>query len=422
MKKIALFFIIFFFLNSAEARAESISLTLQEAVSIALRDNRDILLQAEEVKRAKEGISQAKAALMPTLNFTGTWSDTRNFYAKDLAQTTTQATLKQYLYTGGRTINTIQQNKYKLQVSESLLDKEKLELVLDVSKAFYNLILASDFAKVNKGILQNTLAHLEFIMERYASGETAESDLINIKSSLASVEQVYAESLNQIKSNQELLNTLLYLDKAIEVTPLGEFRYEEREVAFDEAFLRAMKQRPEIRQFEAQSKADKKAVEIAKADTRPSIYASWDYYSRSTSQLTFTPSKAWNDWNVVGLTFSWPVFDGFATKTKVQQAIIDLKATELTKEKTIRDIAQELKTAYLDLSTAIGKIKSTRSETDLYKDTLRKVQEKYNAGEASSLELDDASLGYAVSLFNHKEAVYDYVLAKARFDKATGGL
>ena len=94
----------------------------------------------------------------------------------------------------------------------------------------------------------------------------------------------------------------------------------------------------------------------------------------------------------------------------------------MTKEKTIKDIATELKNAYLDLNNAIAKIKSQQAEIDLYQDTLDVMQKKYKSGIVSFLDLDDASLGYQVSQFNQKQAIYDYLVAKASFEKATGGL
>ena len=420
MKRSAAFFLLFIFISSGAVRAEGVSLTLEEAINIALRDHRDVLLKTGDVIKAKAKIAEANASLFPTLNFTGAWTDTRGLYSKDLGQSTAQLTLKQYLYKGGKTINTIEQNKYKVQVSTSLLDKTKLELILNVKKAFYTLLLAKEFASLNQGILENTRGHLNFIKERYQYGQASASEILNIDASLNSVQQAYQASLNQVEATQALLNNLLCLDKDTRIKPNTRFNYEAQEVAFDEAFLKAMRLRPEIRQFEAQGKAAEKAVEIAKADNRPSVYASWDYYSRS--HLATGTARGWNDYNVIGLTFSWPMFDGWATKAKVEQAIVDLKEAQLMKEKTTADIALELKNAYLDLKNAIARMKSTQSEADVYKDTLSAAQDKYKAGIASSLDFDDASLGYKVSLFNQKEAIYDYVLAKARFDKATGGL
>ena len=114
MRKAVLFLIILSLAMFCLAQAEEISLTLDEAVAIALRDNRDILLKAEDVNKAKEKIAESNAGLLPTLSFTGGWTDSRGYYNKDIGQTTTQFTLKEYLYKGGKTINTIKQNKNKI--------------------------------------------------------------------------------------------------------------------------------------------------------------------------------------------------------------------------------------------------------------------------------------------------------------------
>jgi len=422
MQKQFLFIVIFTLMFPFALRAQEVSLDLNEAVAIALRDNRDILLKAEDIKKAKAKIKEAEAGLLPSLTFTGGWTDTRGLYSKDVGQTSTQASLKQVLYKGGKIINTIKYSEYGFIVAQAVLDKEKLEIVLNVKKAFYTLLLAQEFSRLNKQILDNTKEHIAMIEARYQSGQTSQSDILRIKESLSSVEEAYAASLNQAEASASLLRNLLYLDEKVNIKPDSQFLYEPREIAYDEAFLTAMKTRPEIRQLEAQGKAAEKAIEIAKADSRPSIYASWDYYSRSHIGATTGAAKNWNDYNVIGITFSWPIFDGWATKAKVEQAIVDLKETQLLKEKTIKDIALELKNAYLDLKNAIAKIKSTQDQVDLYRDTLSVTEEKYKAGIASSLDLNNAALGYQVSLFNQKQAIYDYVTAKARFEKATGGL
>jgi len=419
MKRL-IFAVLFFSSITIAGYTEEITLTLDEAVAFALRDNRGILLKIEDIKKVKEKIAESKAGLLPTLNFTGSWTDTRGYYTRDLAQTTTQTTLKQYLYKGGEVINTIRYNNDKLEVAQAILDKTRLELVLDVTTSFYALLLGGEFAQLNKEILENAQEHLNSLLLRYKNGEVSESDILSIQSSLAATEEVYSASLNQVETGSALLRHLLYLGDDVQIKLAGVFNNDEREIAFDEAFLKAIRKRPEIKQYEAQENADKKSIEIARAGNRPDIYASWDYYGRSHTSAT--TAKNWNDYNVIGLTFSWPIFDGWLTKAKIEQAIVDLKATHLTKEKTVRDIALELKNAYLELKNAIAKIKTSQTEAGFYKNTLLTLQEKYKAGQSSALDLSDAGLKYAVSLFNQKQAVYDYIIAKAKFDKATGGI
>lgn len=419
MKKRIVLFIIAVFLFPLISGADEVALTLEEALAIGLRDNRDVLIKSGDVLKAKQKIKEAQAELFPSLNVTGEWAETRELYSKDTGQTTAQASLKQPLYTGGRTISTIQMNEYGLVVAQSVLDKTKLELALNIRKAFFTLLLARELRDVNKKILNNTQEHADSLIERYRNGQVSESDMLRMQASLSDVRQGYEASVNQAEAGTALLCNILSLEEKTAVNPRGTLSFQPQEAVYDEAFLKALKDRPEIRQYEAQRKAGEKAVAVAKADSRPDIYASWDYYSRSHA-LADT-GRGWNDYNVAGVTVSWPVFDGWAAKAKVEQAVIDLKEAGLLKEKAAADIALELKDAYLDFRTSLERIKSVQSQEAVYKDSLAVMRAKYGAGIASFLDVQDALLAYDIALFNEKQAVYDYVTAKARFDKAMGG-
>ncbi len=420
MKRWFLFAVVFVFIfPGVVAAEEKILVNIDEAILMALRDNRDILLKAEDVKKAKLKIKEAQASLFPTLDLSAGWSLTREYYAKDLSSNTAQATLKQYLYTGGKTLNTIEQNEYKFAVANFLLQETELDTVLSVKKAFHTLLLADEFSNLNKIMLENTKEHLKFVQARYANGQASESDILEIKESLGNLEEAYEASLNEVSAAQSLLKNLLYLSEEVKIEPDGELAYSPTELTYEEAFLKSLENRPKIKQYEFQEEADKKAIEIVKADNRPEIYASWDYYSRSHAALGTGRNR--NDYNVLGLTFSWPVFDGWLTKAKLEQAIVDLKETQLNREKIVKDISLEVKNAYLDLKDALAKVKSSQSETDLYSDTLLSTVEKYKSGIASMLDLSDAFLGYRISLFNQKQAIYDCIVAKARLERATGG-
>ncbi|MBU1997909.1 MAG: TolC family protein [Candidatus Omnitrophica bacterium] len=400
--------------------AENLNLTLDVAIALALRENRDILLKKEEVVKAQAKIAESKASFYPSFSLSASVADTRGSYSKDLIQETTQATLRQYLYKGGKTINTIKYNEYGFQAAQAVLDKTKLDTIYNVHKSFYTLLLAEELSILNKGILQNSREHLRYIRAKYQNGEVPESDIIKSESSLENVRQAYEASLNQLKQANLILISLLYLDQALTIKPWEEFRFEPKEMAYDLAFLKAMQQRPEISQYEAQVEMARKNIEINKAENRPNIYASWDYYSRSHTAAS--TSRGWNDYNVIGVTFSWPIFDGWLAKSKVEQAIVDLKEAGLNRDKIIKDIAQEVKSAYLDLKNAISRMVSIEAQVGLYQNTLQEIEQKYTKGITSSLGLDDARLGLEVSLYNKKQAVYDYIMAKVKFDKATGGL
>ncbi|MFA5099556.1 MAG: TolC family protein [Candidatus Omnitrophota bacterium] len=408
------------FVFPCAAAAEEISMTLDEAVTIALRDNRDVLLKTEDLNKAKAAIAEADASLFPTLTVSGGWSDTRGLYSKDVGAYAGQAQARQILYKGGRIVNAIKASEYAYTASEAVLDRTKQDIVLNVKRSFYTLLLGKEFAAVNKEILDNTKEHIDVVRARFQAGQASESDILNIESALSSVEQAYAAAQSQVEAAQALLRNLLYLDNDVRILPGERFRYEPQEIEYDKAFLKAMQARPEIRQAEAQRNAAARNIEVAKADNRPTVYASWDYYARSTA-LTGT-SKNRNDYNIVGITVSWPVFDGWLTKAKVEQAVIDLKQAQILQGKAGKDIALDVKTSYLDLKDAIEQMKSADAGVAVYKDASAVAGKKYDSGMVSLLDLHDAMLGYSIALFNQTQAIYDYKIAQARFDNATGGI
>ena len=419
MSRIIIFLIFFISFICPVAMAEEVSLTIDDAIAIAMRDNRDILLKSEDVNKAKAKIEEARSFLYPSFNLSSAWSRNNGYYSKDFSPFNYQVGVKEYLYRGGKTVNSLEYNRHLFDANQAILDKARLETALNVKKSFYTLLLANQFAEINKNILENTRDHLDFIQARYESGLVSNSDVLKIKSSLDSVKQAYENSLNQIESSQALLNNYLYLDENVRIIPEEALSYTEEELIYDEALLYALKTRPELKQYDAQEKAARKSIDIIKADNRPSVYASWDYYNRSHS-ATGT-SRNWNDNNIIGVTFSWPIFDGWSTKSKIDQAIIDLKEAQIIKEKAVKDIALEFKNAYLALKNAIVKIDATESDLKVYKDNLASLNEKFKQGITSSLDLDDAVLRYSISSFNRDSAVYDYIIAKSNLDKAMGG-
>ena len=408
------------FLVSSAFADESITLSLDEALAIALRDNREVRLSQEKLAQEKSKVAEAKSAFWPEISLNTTATRTRGLYRKDINSYSFSTGIKQYLYKGGKTVNTLHKAEYETRAQEAVVDKATSEIALGVKKLFYTLSIAKELTQLNKEILENTKAYLATITARYEKGEVSESEVLKVKVSVSSYESIYEAALNQMHSAIALLKSALYIEEDAVVDIQNGFEYTPREIAVDEAILNALRLRPEIKQYEAQYEADKAQVEITKSENRPTVYGSFDYYSRSTTSLSFSPSKGWQDYNLVGLTLSWPIFDGWATKHKVEQAVSTLKQDSILQEKLKMDIATQVKEAYLSLKSAIAIIEPKKKDIELYTDNLTVAQAQYQKGILSELGLKDAKLKLSVSQFNQKQALYDCLVAKARLENAMG--
>ncbi len=123
--KYLIFFVYFCALAPGFCAPEKIVLRLDEAITIALRDNRDILLDEEKLSQAKLNIEESRAAFLPEATLGGTAADTRGLYRKDVISYSFTAGLKQYIYKGGKSRNTLKESRYKKEAQEALLEKTR---------------------------------------------------------------------------------------------------------------------------------------------------------------------------------------------------------------------------------------------------------------------------------------------------------
>jgi outer membrane protein TolC len=121
------------------------------------------------------------------------------------------------------------------------------------------------------------------------------------------------------------------------------------------------------------------------------------------------------------VTAQWPLFDGWLTRSKVEQALIDVKQATLLEERAVKDIALELTNAFLALQEAVGQLRAAETEIAYYTLHFATVQDRFRKGMASSLDVNDAEIKQKIALFNKTQALFDYSIAKSDFEKATGG-
>ena len=399
--------------------AEELTLTLDQAIAIALGNNSDILLGRQEVNKARSKVGEARAGLAPSVTAAAGVNYYRGYYNKDSTQESVQIGIKQYLYKGGKTSSTIAYQKYLLesaQFGDQIIGRN---IILSVSKAFYALLLAQDLAEVNNAVSGNARAHLVSAQKRFEKGEVSGSQILKLQESLAKAEEAAVFCINQSEYARELLANLLSLDKKEAIKAEGEFIFDPKEVAFDAAFISALSKRPEIKQYETKYKAAQQAVSMAKADTRPQVYAALDYYGRSHGASG--TSRNANDYQIAGLVLSWPFFDGWAARQKVSQAIVDVKEAQLNKDQLKKDIRLELKNAYVGLKNAMAKYNANKSEFMVSEDDLRAAKIQYAKGEASSLEVQTAEVALLLTKYGRSQTAYDYLVAKLEFEQASGG-
>jgi outer membrane protein len=131
------------------------------------------------------------------------------------------------------------------------------------------------------------------------------------------------------------------------------------------------------------------------------------------------------DWftiSTVNLNIAIPIFNGFYTKSKIEQARIDLQKTENRIDALRLSIDNEVASARNNFTTAIATLEFQHKNMDLAQSVYLQTKKKYEVGTGSQLEINTAQRDLQLAQSNYITALYDALSARVDFLKATGKL
>jgi len=133
-------------------------------------------------------------------------------------------------------------------------------------------------------------------------------------------------------------------------------------------------------------------------------------------------SVAWSNFSGLSLNLSFPVFDGFATRSKIRQAQIDIQKARIDLEDTKLALSLGNENAKAQVRNSLLTVRTNQENVQLAKDVLADTQNNYRTGLATLTDLLDAERAYADAQNNHTTALLNYKVAEVQLIKANGKL
>jgi outer membrane protein len=418
--------ILFLYLIVPTACGEEYNLNLDQCLSMSYESNKTLLQLEEKINAAAYEIDEARSGFFPQLSFSGSYMRLGNvpeygfqgmsFKMGNENNYNLGLSLQQPLFTWGRIKNSYHISKYGLSLTREEYKKTRQDIKFNVTNLFYNILLARELIKVREGSITRTEDHLKTVQERYDKGYASEFDVLRVKVQLANAKPPLVQVKNLYHLSLDNLKNLLGISLRDSVNLEGSLSFEPIEVDPNQAEDFAFQNRSELKLIQEQKGMGRKALALAKAGNKPSLFGSANYeYKRP-----YYNEDEWKtDWNFT-LALSLPIFDGFLTRAKVRGAKSDLKQLDIT-EKQIQDgIRLDISQAISDLNLARENIISQQENVKQAKESLRIANVQYQKGMLTNLELMDTEFALTVAETNHLQALSDYLIAKARYEKAIG--
>lgn len=124
----------------------------------------------------------------------------------------------------------------------------------------------------------------------------------------------------------------------------------------------------------------------------------------------------------VGLSLNIPIFNGFATRSKLRQADINLKKAEVEKRELTLALNLDIENAKTQINNSLITIDTQKENVDLAKKVLENTKSNYHHGLATLTDLLEAEKAYTDAQNNHTNALLEYKLAEIKLIKAKGQL
>jgi outer membrane protein TolC len=426
-----------------EPEAAGPPLTLKAAVREALELNLDLRVAQSSVAAGKENIREARSALLPRIGLSGSMIDIEEDDAATVpgrAERTTSGslTLEQSLYSEPAWANLeVQKQLQAARVSER--EQVRLDIVLDTTQAYLDLLRARTNTRVQKDNLRLSRSNLELARARRRIGTAGPSEVYRWESVIANAQRAVVEAQAQTQVAEIALNALLHrplehtivtaevgLDEPVLVTS-QQHLYELidnpasfhvfRDFIVQDAFAAV----PELRQLDARIRAQERTLKSAQnAYWQPTLSLRADHtetFDRGGAQGAPLPGLDDTE-TTVALQLSLPLFTGGARGAQKTRAYEELTGLRVQRHATAERIEQRVRAALHTTRSAYTAIRLSRQAADAAESNFVVVRDAYSRGTVSILDLLDAQNAALVADLRAATAVYDFVRALMEVQRA----
>lgn len=448
-------------IGSASAAGQT-TLSLEQCLSIALSDNPTVKIADLEIKRADYSKKETLGQLLPSVSFGfnynrmlakqvaymnmdgfggfgggdkddaagGDGSDETLSRASSKKDTGIKMGLDNSYSTGfSASLPLIAPQLWqslKLSDSQILVNIEqarssKLDLVNQVKSAYYALLLANDSKKVIQESYDMAALTYDIYSKQYAAGAASDYDVLRTSVAMKNVEPELLQADIAIKQARLQLAILMGVDASFEFTPTTTLSDYEADMYGKTLAIDAdYSANPSLALNRIQTDIANKTVTLRKAAFYPTVALTANYNWTSSSNGNPLRNFRWNPYSMIGLTVSFPLFEGGARYNAVRQAKVQAQEMVLQRENLERSIASQVSLAIDNIKVNVKQIASC-SESVGQADRAHNIMEKsFAIGAASYLDLRDSELALTRARLAYNQAIYNYLIANSELELLLG--
>jgi outer membrane protein TolC len=434
----------------------------------ALDTNRDLVAAREGYVTAQEQVSEAWGNVMPSVDLNASYtrniSPTVNFLPAQIfdpsagpddyigvqfgADNTYSSTIavEQPLFRAGVIVALGAASRFE-SLQQEVVRGRAQSVVTQIRVAYYQLLLAQEQVRLTSNSVERVRQSLKETKALNSAGLASDYDVLRLEVELANLEPNLRRAENAVRQARRQVAILANLDDhdALRVTGalaemdladlqantpanreiLGFVGFERAELeAADDAVSRAAELRSDLRQLELTEDLRHTEMRLEQAEYLPDVTLFGSYVISAQNNGGPTWFGAGNGQRAysrfVGVRVSLPIFQGFRREARIDQKRAALRQAQAQTSQGVDLARSEVRTIVEGAEEAFLRAEGQRLAVQQARRGYEIASAQYREGLGSQLELTDAEVALRQSEFNYAQAVYDYLVARAQLDQATG--
>jgi outer membrane protein TolC len=407
-------------------------LTLEEAISTALKNNPNLESMVKSVQESQYMHSAAAKEWLPTLSTDYSFtvfvkkpymydtSSGEKFALADYTSYLWGTHVKMPLYTGGAIQYKETIERLGIDISRLKFLEAKADLIQEVTINYFNVLRLKNSLATVKENLKRYQQHEVLTKEYFSAGLVPKNSFLEIQAKKADASQDEIVVNKDLKLAEAALNVSMGIDIDAHFKLLDDFSFREAPYSLDDCFGVAKKQNPSYVAFSYMQKRAQKVMELEKTESRPKLFAKFSFYKHGKTPALKGDDYVTND-NLTGqIVADWDVFDWFKTRDRANARKMELEKLIAEQKSTSNKIALDIRESYLNLAAARDKFRAVKLEKKFAQENYRVARLRYKERVAKSTEVNDALVLLRQAEFSYFLAAFEYSVALARLERVTG--
>ena len=399
------------------AQQGDLTLTLEQAEQLAIRNNPAIAAARYTAQAAAQGPLEARSALLPTVfgSATGVGADNGSRLAAGAlnnpvvySRLGAGLTVNQLVTDFGRTKSLIESSKFHAAAEDQIAESVRANIVLQTDRAYFAFVRAQSVLTVSQQTVTARQLVSDQVTQLAQASLKSQLDVSFANVNLAQAKIQLSAAQNQLSSAAAALATAIGLPEqrtfilADPALPAG------LDAAVDGYIRTALQQRPEIANLRLEVSAAERFLNAEKDLSRPTIGV-----IGTTGVVPAGEPNVPSRYGAIGANISIPVFNGGLYKARRTEAELRMQAVTRRVDDQKNRIIRDVRTAWLNANTAFEQVGLTAQLLDQAKLALDLAQGRYDLGLSSIVELSQAQLNLTSAQIANAGAKFDYLAERS---------